>query len=58
MADELKGVLGVKSELVRSSGGIFEVEFGGDSIFSKKKLGRFPDEGEVVKLLKNLRGGA
>jgi len=55
LADELKGALGVKSELIRSSGGVFEVEFGGDSVFSKRKLGRFPDEGEVVKLLKNLQ---
>jgi len=38
--------------LIRGSGGEFEVEYGGNLIFSKKKLGRFPEEGEVVNLIK------
>jgi selenoprotein W-related protein len=44
--------LGISSELIRSSGGVFDVEYGGKILFSKKKQGRFPDEGEVVRLLK------
>jgi selenoprotein W-related protein len=38
--------------LIESSGGVFEVEMDGKLIFSKKKLGRFPDDGEIVKLVK------
>jgi selenoprotein W-related protein len=38
--------------LVRSGGGVFEVEMDGDPVFSKRRLGRFPEEGEVVTLLK------
>lgn len=31
---------------------MFEVELDGDLIFSKKELGRFPDEGEVAGALR------
>ncbi|MCL5122989.1 MAG: Rdx family protein [Deltaproteobacteria bacterium] len=39
-------------ELIKSSGGVFEVEFGDELIFSKKQVGRFPDLGEVLKLIR------
>jgi selenoprotein W-related protein len=35
--------------LIPSSGGVFEVVAGGRTIFSKKKLGRRPEPGEVLK---------
>jgi selenoprotein W-related protein len=38
-------------ELVASSGGVYEVTVDGSLIFSKKKTGRFPEEGEVLKLI-------
>ena len=50
LADELKAKFDWETELVASGGGVFEVELDGDLIFSKKKEGRFPDEGEIVKL--------
>lgn len=31
-----------------SSGGVFEVTVGGEKVFSKKELGRFPEPGEVT----------
>jgi len=37
--------------LIAGSGGVFEVEADGREIFSKKKQGRFPDEGEIAALL-------
>ena len=39
-------------ELLASSGGVFEVVVDGRAVFSKKQLGRFPEEGEVVNLLR------
>jgi selenoprotein W-related protein len=48
----LKKELGVSSELVASGGGVFEVMVDGKTIFSKRSLGRFPDEGEIVKLIR------
>ena len=35
-------------ELIPSSGGVFEVVADGDLVFSKKSLGRFPEEDEVI----------
>ena len=38
-------------ELIASSGGVFEVSVDGKTIFSKKALNRFPEEGEIRRLL-------
>lgn len=38
--------------IVPSSGGVFEVSFDGELIFSKKELDRFPDEDEVESVLR------
>jgi selT/selW/selH-like putative selenoprotein len=43
---------GVEVELVKSSGGAFEVSVGGRKIFSKLDLGRFPDHSEIVEKLR------
>ncbi len=40
-------------KLVESSGGRFEVSVNGELIFSKKKLGRHADPGEVVGLIQD-----
>jgi len=39
-------------ELIPSSGGVFEVLFNGQPLYSKKKLGRFPEEDEVIELVR------
>lgn len=36
---------------MESSGGVFEVSMDGKLIFSKKKLGRFPEEQEIFSRL-------
>lgn len=46
----MKKKFGAESVLVESSGGVFEVEKDGTLIFSKKRLGRFPDDGEIARL--------
>lgn len=33
--------------IIPSSGGVFEVKLNDELIYSKKELGRFPEEGEV-----------
>jgi selenoprotein W-related protein len=48
----LKNGLGLQAELIESGGGVFEIEYGGNLVFSKKNLGRFPNEGEILKLIK------
>ena len=37
--------------LISSGGGFFEISLNGDLIFSKKALNRFPDGGEIKKLI-------
>jgi selenoprotein W-related protein len=41
----------VDAKLTESKGGVFEVTRDGQLVFSKKALGRFPEEGEVLSLL-------
>ncbi len=38
-------------QLVPSGGGVFEVSLGDELIFSKKKLGRFPENSEIDDIL-------
>jgi len=37
--------------LIPSSGGVFEIQNNGKLIFSKKRLNRFPEEGEIFRLI-------
>ena len=46
---------GFSSELIESSGGVFEIKANGHLIFSKKQLGRFPNPGEVVQFIEDLQ---
>lgn len=39
-------------ELIEGSGGVFEVTVDGDLVFSKIKLGRHAEPGEVLQLIK------
>lgn len=41
----------VDIELIESGGGVFEVVCDGKLIFSKKKLGRFPEHSEIIDML-------
>ena len=45
------------TNVVVSSGGVFEVEYNNQLIYSKKKLGRFPEAGEVLKIVFGLDQG-
>jgi selenoprotein W-related protein len=48
----------VETEIIESSGGVFEVEAEGKLIFSKKSLGRFPEPGEIEGIVKGIKDGA
>jgi selenoprotein W-related protein len=51
----LRGAFAAEVELLASSGGVFEVVADGRLVFSKKQLGRFPEEGEVANLLQAMK---
>ena len=53
MEAEIKQVFPASEiELISSGGGVFEIKIGNDLIFSKKSLGRFPELGEILSLIK------
>ncbi|TFG38220.1 MAG: SelT/SelW/SelH family protein [Candidatus Aminicenantes bacterium] len=54
MAAELSEEYGADARLIKGQDGVFEVEVDGTLVFSKRKLGRFPDPGEVAKAIKAL----
>lgn len=51
LAATIQQRFGLAAELVRSSGGVFEIELDGHLLFSKKAERRFPGEGEVEERL-------
>jgi selT/selW/selH-like putative selenoprotein len=57
LAAEIEGKLGESSALIQGSGGIFEVEHNGQLIFSKKAVSRFPEDCEVIEIVKLLEAG-
>jgi selT/selW/selH-like putative selenoprotein len=44
--------LSVESELIAGRGGVFDITVDGKTVFSKKALGRFPHDGEVLGLIR------
>jgi selenoprotein W-related protein len=53
----LEEALQESADIVQSSGGVFEVEDNGQLIFSKKALGRFPEENEVLGIIHAVQSG-
>ena len=51
----MKERYGIESELIQSGGGVFEVVADGELVFSKKKLGRFPEHAEVFEEIDQLK---
>lgn len=57
LRSELEKNFGHNAELIQDSGGLFEVEYGKQLIFSKKSEERFPEPGEVVDIVLELKRG-
>lgn len=52
LADELKKEFKVEAKLVPGKGGIFDVIVDDKLVYSKSKTGKFPEPGEVTKIMK------
>ncbi|MBU0731036.1 MAG: Rdx family protein [Proteobacteria bacterium] len=52
MGAEIQKKISAEVEYIAGSGGIFEIVADGREIFSKRKIGRFPDASEIIKILK------
>jgi len=53
LRDELYEKFDVLAHLVESSGGAFEIKLEDSLVFSKLKTERFPEDGEIVRLLQH-----
>ena len=51
MRETIEKRFGVKAELIKGTGGVFEVTLNNSLIFSKKELGRFPDDNEISDII-------
>jgi selT/selW/selH-like putative selenoprotein len=54
LEEELRGRFGAHIELIAGAGGVYEVMVDGKEVFSKAKLNRFPEDGEIVTLIESL----
>jgi len=52
LAAKISRELGIEAELIKGSGGVFDVIVDGQLIFSKLKTGRFPEDDEVLEHLR------
>jgi len=57
LAAELEDQLNASVQITPGSGGVYEVEDNGVLIFSKKQLGRFPNEGEIMSIVQSVGAG-
>ncbi len=54
LRESIERQFGIKAELVKGMGGVFEISVNDNLLFSKKELGRFPDENEVEDLIEGI----
>ena len=60
LRESLERQFGIKAELIKGTGGVFEVSMYNEyrdarhKLFSKKELGRFPDENEIEDLIEGI----
>ena len=52
VAAEVQAAYGVAATLVRDKGGVFQVRKDGALVYDKATTHRFPEEGEVARLLR------
>lgn len=57
IAAEIGREFGIRAELHKTVGGVFEIDLGEERIFSKTLLGRFPEEGEILKIMQTRLSG-
>ena len=47
----------MQAELIKGSGGVFDVTADGALVYSKHRTGRFPDNAEVLQALRSMSKG-
>ena len=54
LRESIEKQFGVKAELIKGMGGVFEVSVNDNLLYSKKDLGRFPNENEIEDLIEGI----
>ena len=52
--ESIERQFGIKPELIKGMGGVFEISVNDNLLFSKKELNRFPNENEVEDLIEGI----
>ena len=52
LAAKIENEIGVKAELIRGGGGVFDVVADDKTLFSKHEQGRFPEDEEILEQLR------
>ncbi|MCP3871965.1 MAG: hypothetical protein GY699_02275 [Desulfobacteraceae bacterium] len=53
MAEAIKKEFGISSELIPGSNGVYDIIIDKKTIFSKHEVNRFPDNDEIIALIKS-----
>jgi selenoprotein W-related protein len=53
LAAAISDSFGVQTELIKGKNGIFDVVVDGNLIYSKHEIGRFPQNDEILKMLRS-----
>lgn len=54
LRESIQKQFGIKAELIKGTGGVFEIKLNDILLFSKKELHRFPEENEVESLISGI----
>ena len=54
LRESIERQFGIKAELIKGTGGVFEVSVNDNLLYSKKDLGRFPNENEIEDLIEGI----
>lgn len=52
LAETIEQEIGVKAQLIPGSNGVYDIMVDDNTIYSKYKTKRFPDNDDIIKLLK------
>ena len=54
LRESIERQFGIKAELIKGMGGVFEISVNDNLLFSKKELNRFPNENEIEDLIEGI----
>jgi len=53
LAADIRAEFGIEVDLIKGGGGVFDVTVDGSRVFSKREMGRFPENEEILAGLRS-----